>query len=79
MREINGQTDIFGNTFREVQMSEPAPAKKVSKPNPVVVYYKFICETAYNVYTIYAQHEAQAYAKCRRMYGQCPVRIRQEY
>ena len=73
---LNNQTDIFGNV---VQISEPKPApKRPFKPKQVTVYYKFTCTTAYNVYTIYAQHEAQAFAKCYRMYGQKPISIKQE-
>lgn len=79
MRDVlNNQTDIFGNV---VQISEPKPApkKKPFKPKQVTVYYKFVCTTAYNVYTVYAQHKEQAFAKCFRMYGQKPISIKQEY
>ena len=74
---VKGQISMFDTS---VEVTEPKPApKKKAEPKHTTVYYKFICTTAYNVYTVYAQHEAQAFAKCYRMYGQKPVSIRQEY
>ena len=74
---VKGQISMFDTN---VEVTEPKPApKKKPEPKSTTVYYKFICTTAYNVYTVYAQHEAQAFAKCYRMYGQKPVSIRQEY
>ena len=74
---VKGQISMF-DTGVEITEPKPAPRKEF-KPKQVTVYYKFICTTAYNVYTVYAQHESQAFAKCCRMYGQKPISIKQEY
>lgn len=75
---VKGQISMF-DTNVEVTEPKPAPKKKAFKPKQVTVYYKFTCTTAYNVYTVYAQHKEQAFAKCYRMYGQKPISIKQEH
>ncbi len=67
---VDGQISLF-----EV-IEEPKPKAKQNKPK--VEMYPFQCNIWTRYVTVYAQHERQAYAKCKNMYGCCigtPVQI----
>ena len=74
MKQIDGQMDIFGSVFEE-----PKPAKKQAKASKSKApEYPFKCNIWSRYVIVYAQHERQAYAKCKNMYGCCigtPVRV----
>lgn len=69
MKQIDGQIDIFGNVH---WVEEPKPAKKQAKAHkPKAPEHPFQCNIWNSYVIVYAQHERQAYAKCKRMYGCC--------
>ena len=73
--QVNGQTDIFGRVH---WVEEPKPAKKQATAKPKAPEYPFQCNIWSRYVIVYAQHERQAYAKCKNMYGCCigtPVQI----
>lgn len=72
---LNGQQSFFDDV--EV-LEEPKPAKKQVKAKPKAPEYPFQCNIWTRYVVVYAQHERQAYVKCKNMYGCCigtPVQI----
>ena len=72
MKQITGQMSLFN----EVVLEEAKPAKKPIKPRSEE--YPFQCNIWTRYVIVYAQHERQAYVKCKKMYGCCigtPVRV----
>jgi hypothetical protein len=67
---LEGQQSFFDNI--EV-IEEPKPVKsKPKKPRkPRAPEFPFECNIWNRYVIVYAQHERQAYAKCKRMYGCC--------
>jgi hypothetical protein len=72
VKQLEGQMSFFD----EVVLEEAKPAKK---PVKVRAYeYPFQCNIYSRYVIVYAQHERQAYVKCKKMYGCCigtPVRV----
>lgn len=66
MEHIVGQLSLFDN---DVVVDEAKPAKKPEKRRPQE--YPFQCNIWDRYVIVYAQHERQAYVKCKKMYGCC--------
>ena len=65
MSNVVGQLSLFDN---EVVVDEAKPAKKQTyRP----AEYPFQCNIWDRYVVVYAQHERQAYVKCKKMYGCC--------
>jgi hypothetical protein len=65
MKHVVGQLSLFDNN---VVVDEAKPAKKPAyRPQE----YPFQCNIWSRYVVVYAQHERQAYVKCKKMYGCC--------